>query len=200
VRTTIDSGLQIAADSAMQSLPQSAAAVAVQPRPGASSPWPAHRRGHARDRPVAGRYPPGPAFTIVSTAALLAGGLNVNTQVPCHSVNDVGGRIFTNVPPEPGLGAQPAFEEDFAHACGTAFSGLSWRLNGRDLTAAASGFGLGAPWQLPLPSFFRIHADAQRRRGGRGGHDRRGQRPGEPARHGHGRGPRWPPAPGTRRR
>jgi cell division protein FtsI/penicillin-binding protein 2 len=68
-------------------------------------------------------------------------------------VNDVGGRIFTNVPPEPGLGAQPAFEEDFAHACGTAFSGLSWRLNGRELMAAASGFGLGAPWQLPLPAF-----------------------------------------------
>ena len=28
-----------------------------------------------------------------------------------------------------------------------------WRLNGRDLAAAASGFGLGAPWRLPLPSF-----------------------------------------------
>jgi cell division protein FtsI/penicillin-binding protein 2 len=103
--------------------------------------------------PLAGRYPPGPAFTIVSTAALLAGGLRVNTPVPCHSVNDVGGRIFTHVPPEPGLGAQPAFAQDFAHACGTAFSGLSWRLNGRDLAAAASGFGLGAPWRLPLPSF-----------------------------------------------
>src|SRR5215468_1366561 len=154
VRTTIDSGLQKAADAAMQSLPQSAAAVAVQASTGRILTVAQHNAGGtpAID-PLAGRYPPGPAFTIVSTAALLAGGLNVNTQVPCHSVNDVGGRIFTNVPPEPGLGARPAFEEDFAHACGTAFSGLSWRLNGRDLAAAASGFGLGAPWQLPLPSF-----------------------------------------------
>jgi cell division protein FtsI/penicillin-binding protein 2 len=138
----------------MESLPQSAAVVAVQASTGRILTVAQHTAGGtpAID-PLAGRYPPGPAFTIVSTAALLAGGLNVNTQVPCHSVNDVGGRIFTNVPPEPGLGAQPAFEEDFAHACGTAFSGLSWRLNGRDLTAAASGFGLGAPWQLPLPSF-----------------------------------------------
>ena len=154
VRTTIDSGLQTAADAAMESLPQSAAAVAVQASTGRILTVAQHTAGGtpAID-PLAGRYPPGPAFTIVSTAALLAGGLSVNTQVPCHSVNDVGGRIFTNVPPEPGLGAQPAFEEDFAHACGTAFSGLSWRLNGRELMAAASGFGLGAPWPLPLPAF-----------------------------------------------
>jgi cell division protein FtsI/penicillin-binding protein 2 len=154
VRTTIDSGLQIATDNAMESLPQSAAAVAIQASTGRILTVAQHTAGGtpAID-PLAGRYPPGPAFTIVSTAALLAGGLRVNTPVPCHSVNDVGGRIFTNVPPEPGLGAQPAFAEDFAHACGTAFSGLSWRLNGRDLAAAASGFGLGAPWRLPLPSF-----------------------------------------------
>ncbi len=154
VRTTIDSGLQVAADNAMEPLPQSAAAVAVQASTGHILTVAQHTVGGmpAID-PLAGRYPPGPAFTIVSTAALLASGLNVNTQVPCHSVNDVGGRIFTNVPPEPGLGAQPAFEEDFAHACGTAFSGLSWRLNGRELAAAAAGFGLGAPWQLPLPAF-----------------------------------------------
>src|SRR5262249_60326923 len=93
--------------------------------------------------------PPGPAFTIVSTAALLAAGLNVNTQVPCHSVNDVGGRIFTNVPPEPGLGAQPAFEEDFAHACGTAFSGLAWRLNGRGPAAPAARFRVRRACQPP---------------------------------------------------
>jgi len=154
VRTTIDSSLQTAADTAMASLPHSAAAVAVQASTGRILTVAQHTAGGTPAiNPLAGRYPPGPAFTIVSTAALLAGGLNVNTQVPCHSVNDVGGRIFTNVPPQPGLGARPAFEKDFAHACGTAFSGLSWRLNGRDLTAAASGFGLGAPWQLPLPSF-----------------------------------------------
>jgi cell division protein FtsI/penicillin-binding protein 2 len=154
VRTTIDSRLQTAADGAMGALPVSAAAVAVQASTGRILGVAEHAvQGTPRVDPLAGRYPPGPAFTIVSTAALLASGLSVNTQVPCHSANDVGGRTFTNVPPEPELGSQPAFEEDFAHACGTAFSGLSWRLNGQDLMAAASGFGLGAPWRLPLPSF-----------------------------------------------
>src|SRR5262249_59326209 len=124
VRTTIKSGLQIAADTAMGSLPQSAAAVAVQASTGRILAVARHTaRGTPTIDPLAGRYPPGPAFTIVSTAALLAGGLNVNTQVPCHSVNDVGGRILTHVPPAPGPGAQPAFHEDLTHACGAPVRG-----------------------------------------------------------------------------
>src|SRR5262249_56765290 len=117
-----------AADGAMAALPVSAAAVAVQASTGRILGVAEHAvQGTPRVDPLAGRYPPGPAFTIVSTAALLASGLSVNTQVPCHSANDVGGRTFTNVPPEPGLGSQPAFEEDFAHARGTAFRALSRR-------------------------------------------------------------------------
>ena len=154
VRTTIDSTLQLAADNALNGLPQSAAVVAVQSSTGRILTVAKHTApGTPGIDPLAGSYPPGPAFTIVSTEALLASGLRVSTQVPCHRVNDVGGQIFTNVPPVLDSGPQPAFETDFAHACGTAFSGLSWRLNGRDLMAAASGFGLGAAWQLPLPGF-----------------------------------------------
>jgi cell division protein FtsI/penicillin-binding protein 2 len=154
LRTTLDSGLQTAADGAMASLPESATAVAVQASTGRILTVAEHTgAGMPTIDPLAGSYPPGAAFTIVSTEALLASGLSVSRPVPCHHVNDVGGRIFTNVPPVRGFGAQPVFADDFAHACGTAFSGLSWRLNGRDLTTAASGFGLGAPWRLPLPSF-----------------------------------------------
>jgi len=154
LRTTLDSGLQTAADGAVASLPESAAVVAVQASTGRILAVAEHTgAGMPAIDPLAGSYPPGAAFTIVSTEALLASGLSVSRPVPCHYVNDVGGRIFTNVPPVRGFGAQPAFADDFAHACGTAFSGLSRRLNGRDLTTAASGFGLGAPWRLPLPSF-----------------------------------------------
>ena len=190
VRTTIDSGLQTAADTAMESLPQSAAAVAVQASTGRILTVAQHTAGGtpAID-PLAGRYPPGPAFTIVSTAALLAGGLSVNTQVPCHSVNDVGGRIFTNVPPEPGLGAQPAFRGGF-RACvrdrvqRPVLAAERARPDGRGVRFRARRAVAAAAAEL-----LRVHAGAQRRRGGRGGHDRRGQRPGEPARHGHDRGP-----------
>ncbi len=154
VRTTLDTRLQLAADSAVGSAGQSAALVAVQASTGRIIAVATHAAGGlpAID-PLAGRYPPGPAFTIVSTEALLAGGLSVRTPVPCLRLNDVGGRIFRNVPPERGFGSQPAFSADFAHACRTAFSGLSQRMTGRDLAAAAAGFGLGGSWHLPLPSF-----------------------------------------------
>jgi Penicillin binding protein transpeptidase domain/NTF2-like N-terminal transpeptidase domain/Penicillin-binding Protein dimerisation domain len=154
VRTTIDPGLQTAADGALAPLRASAAVIAVQSSTGRILAVASHTQpGLGGVDPLAGRYPPGPAFTIVSTEALLAGGMQVNRQVPCHQVNDVGGQLFTNVPRVQNFGSQPPFSADFAHACGTAFSGLSLGLTGRDLTDAAARFGLGANWRLPLTSF-----------------------------------------------
>ena len=151
VRTTIDAHVQTAADLAVGSVPASAAVTAVQASTGRILAIASHAAGAMPViDPLAGHYPPGPAFTIVSTEALLAGGLRVSTPIPCHRVNNVGGQIFRNVPAERGFGAQPAFAVDFAHACGTAFSGLSERMTGHDLATAAEGFGLGASWPLPL--------------------------------------------------
>ena len=100
-----------------------------------------------------GRYPPGDSFTIVSTAALLSTGFGIDTQIPCSGATDVGGETFTNDQPEQGIGAQPPFRVDFARTCGTAFAGLSRLLTANQLTRAATRFGLGARWQLPLPAF-----------------------------------------------
>jgi len=101
-----------------------------------------------------GHYPPGGAFTIISTEALLASGLPVDSHIPCYPVNSVGGQTFRNAPGVPNLGAKATFAADFARSCGTAFSGLSQRPGMRqELSNAVRGFGLGAVWQLPLPSF-----------------------------------------------
>jgi len=62
----------------------------------------------------------------------------------------VGGQSFVNVPPARDLGT---FRTAFAQACATAFTELSLRLLPRDLLQAASGFGLGKPWQLQLGAF-----------------------------------------------
>ncbi len=154
VRTTIDSRVQVAAASAVRRAPGSAAVVAVQASTGRILAVAEHAgKGMPRVSALDGQFQPGAAFTIVSTEALLAGGLQVTKPVRCTSVNDVGGRNFRNVPPVRGLGAQPSFAVDFAHACDTAFSGLSERLSPRELNAAATGFGLGAPWRLRLPGF-----------------------------------------------
>jgi cell division protein FtsI/penicillin-binding protein 2 len=154
VTTTINAGVQEAADSAVNTVPGSAAIVAVSASTGQVLAV-AQRTaaGEPAVDPLDGRYQPGQAFTIVSTEALLASGFDADAPIPCITSNPVGGEDFTNDPPEPNLGPDPPFRTDFARACGTAFAGLSLRLSGKSLEAAASGFGLGADWQLPLSSF-----------------------------------------------
>ena len=153
VHTTIDARVQEAAMRAVAAAPGSAAIVAMRASTGgilAVAGHKAHRMPSID--PLAGRYPPAGAFTIVSTAALLANGVATNNTIPCNPVNSVGGHNFRNVPPQaknPGA----TFAADFAKSCVTAFSGLSQGLSAAKLNKAAEGFGFGRRWQLPLPGF-----------------------------------------------
>jgi cell division protein FtsI/penicillin-binding protein 2 len=152
VRTTINANVQDAADNAVASLSAPAAIVAISPGTGGVLAVAQHTpRGMTQVQPLDGRYPPGQAFTIVSAAALLNTGFDVNAPIPCGASNPVGGQNFTNDPPEPDL--RPSFRADFANACGTAFAGLSLQLSAKKLQSAASGFGLDKPWQLPVDAF-----------------------------------------------
>lgn len=156
VRTTIEANVQSAATSAVDSAGGSAAIVAMQASTGRILAVAGHTdRGMPALDALDGHYPPGGAFTIVSTEALLANGLPVNNLVPCPTFYSVGGRNFRNVPPEHDLGTNTTFAADFARSCGTAFYGLSQRGGmGQDLSDAARGFGFGEVWQqLPLKSF-----------------------------------------------
>jgi cell division protein FtsI/penicillin-binding protein 2 len=151
VRTTIDSRIQIAANRAMRSLRTPAAIVAVSTTTGRILAVAQHDvPGMPLVDGLAGRYQPGQAFTIVSTAALLETGFDPKARIPCGPSNLVGGQSFVNVPPVQSPGT---FRTDFAQACATAFAGLSLQLPPKDLLQAADGFGLGKPWQLPLPAF-----------------------------------------------
>jgi cell division protein FtsI/penicillin-binding protein 2 len=156
VRTTINSRVQIAADDAIAELPGSAAIVAVQPGTGRILAAATHRAaGLPAVDPLAGHYVPGQVFTIISTAALLEGGFNANSSypVPCRSESSVGDGRFTNHPAEVGVGVHALFSEDFAHACGTAFAGLSLNLTAKELASAAKQFGIGSGWKLPVASY-----------------------------------------------
>jgi cell division protein FtsI/penicillin-binding protein 2 len=154
VRTTIVPAVQEAADGALRGLPDSATIVAIRAGTGSMLAVARHKAGGLPAiQPLDGRYRPGQAFTIISTAALLDHGFHVATPIPCTSTNRVGGEVFSNDPTEPYLGAQPPFSTDFAHACRTAFAGLSLQLSSKELTSAASRFGIGADWRLPLQHF-----------------------------------------------
>jgi cell division protein FtsI/penicillin-binding protein 2 len=151
VRTTINASVQEAANRALQSAPGSAAIVAISPTTGQLLAVAQHNAGGMPQvQPLSGKYQPGQAFTIISTAAVLNTGLSVNTQIPCDASNPVGGENFINDPPVPN---RNTFRGDFATACSTAFAGLSLRLSAKTLGEAAAGFGLGKPWQLPLSAF-----------------------------------------------
>lgn len=153
VTTTVDPLVQDAADAAVGSAPGSAAIVAVSTSTGRVLAAASNQAaGMPAVDPLDGRYPPGQAFTIVSAEALLSGGFDPSTPIPCFASNPVGGEDFTN-DPQPDLGPQPQFSTDFANACGTAFAGLSLKLTAKALESAASGFGLGADWQLPVSAF-----------------------------------------------
>jgi cell division protein FtsI/penicillin-binding protein 2 len=153
VRTTLEAGVQRAATNAVTGQPAAAAIVAVQASTGHVIAVADHAGSGTRVDPLAGRYQPGGAFTIVSTAALLTKGTALNEPIPCLGSTRVGGRTFTNVPAVSTLGAQPQFSADFAQSCGTAFTTLSQGLTGSRLATAARDFGLGAQWRLPLSAF-----------------------------------------------
>ena len=156
VHTTLDSGVQLAADQALAAAPTSAAIVAVQTSTGKILAVASQTAGGMPSlSPLSGQYEPGQAFTIISSAALLSTGhLSPSDLVPCPSSNSVDGTVFTNDPPVEGLGSTPSFETDFSHACSTAFAGgLSLSLNASDLTRAAGAFGIGG-WQLPVAGAF----------------------------------------------
>ena len=154
VRTTIDSKIQIAANHAMSSLDSPAAIVAVSATTGRILAVAQHEvPGMPAVDGLAGRYQPGQAFTIISTAALLETGFDVNARSACGPSSLVGGQSFVNVPPARNPGTFRTFRTDFAQACATAFAELSLRLAPKDLLQAASGFGLGKPWQLQVGAF-----------------------------------------------
>jgi len=156
VRTTIDGRVEQAARQAVGGSAGSAAIVAVGAGSGkilgvASKAG----AGLPAVSPLDGQYEPGQSFTIISTAALLAAkpGFGPDSPEPCAPGNSINGQTFANVPPEPKLGRQPTFSVDFAHACSTAFAGLSLTLTPAALATAASEFGIGLPWRLPIAAF-----------------------------------------------
>ena len=151
VSSTLDLHLQAAAEQALAGVKLPAALVAVRPSDGAILAI-ANRPGDsALDLALVGTFPPGSTFKVVSSYALLSRGVTSQTPVACPAQVTVDGKRFTNFEGET-AGSVP-FATDFARSCNTAFVGLSARLGGADLTAAATAFGIGAGWRLPLPAF-----------------------------------------------
>ena len=186
VRTTLDRDVQTAAERALGSSGAAAALVAVRPSTGDVLAVANRPTNSTFDRALGGRYPPGSTFKIVSTAALLRDGLNPDATVVCPQTINVGGRTFKNfegeasgaVAVQPGLRAvvQHRVREPLGPPAGRRAARHGARLRPRPQgQAAADGR------RQPGPA-------GRRPRRARGGDDRPGAHPREPAADGGRRG------------
>jgi cell division protein FtsI/penicillin-binding protein 2 len=151
VRTTVDPAVQRAAGRALAALPGNAAIVAVRPSTGALLAV-AQTRAVPYDIALAGRYPAGSTFKIVTATALLGEGVvTPGATVACPATVSVGGKTFQNSG-RFDLGPVP-LRTAFARSCNTTFTSLAPMLSADALQRTAAAYGIGTTWTLPVPSF-----------------------------------------------
>jgi cell division protein FtsI/penicillin-binding protein 2 len=151
VQTTIDPAIQTAADNALVGQSKPSALVAIRVSTGDVLAVSNGPNGGAFDLALTGQAPPGSTFKIVTTLALLEGGLTPDTPVQCAPTITVNGRTFHNAEHE-SFGLIP-FHTDFAQSCNTAFASLGPRLAPDSLQKAASSLGIGVPLHLGISAY-----------------------------------------------
>jgi cell division protein FtsI/penicillin-binding protein 2 len=148
VQTPIVPGVQNAADAAVAGQDKPTHLVVVRPGTGeilAVSSNAAADAGNA----LAGHFPPGSSMkTMTATALLSAGTVTPDTPVACPGTTVVDGREFENED-QFDLGTVP-LRVAFAQSCNTTFIQHALDLPDGALAAAASSYGVGTDWKLPV--------------------------------------------------
>lgn len=145
VKTTVDPVIQQAAADALSDVSKTAAIVAVDPTNG--SILAAANKPGGMDRALAGRYPPGSTFKVVTTAALLKQGMRPTDTADCPKFAHVDGQRFENQD-QFVLPAGSTFKDSFAKSCNTFFVNSRAKLSDSSLNEAAQAFGIGGTWDV----------------------------------------------------
>ncbi|WP_431970662.1 penicillin-binding transpeptidase domain-containing protein [Nocardia sp. bgisy134] len=149
IATTLDVGLQRAAEDALAPIGQPAAIVALQPSTGNVLAMAQNAAADAQG-PIAltGLYPPGSTFkTVTVSAALQAGDATPDSVLPCPGTADIEGRRIPN-DDKFDLGRVP-LHTAFARSCNTTMGMLGVKLPPDGLTNAAAQLGLGIDYVTP---------------------------------------------------
>ncbi|MFF0244613.1 penicillin-binding transpeptidase domain-containing protein [Streptosporangium sandarakinum] len=150
VRTTLDRGVQKAADDALLGVTPGML-VAVQASTGEVRAVGATKEYHQEKDALAGRFHPGSAFSLMAVEGLIKAGTNFKQKLACPAERSVGGARFRQSgPPAP---STPTVQGAFATGCVTALTSLARKVDGAELAAGAAKFGLGTHWNLPLSTF-----------------------------------------------
>jgi len=152
LETTLDLKVQSAAEKALGGIDGKAGLVALEPGTGDILAVANRPSDDGFNRALAGQYPPGSTFKVITTTALLEAGLDPDETVDCPATITAGGREFRNFEGS-AAGAVP-FSTDFAQSCNTAFVSLADRLEPDALREAAQAyFGFGTELDLPAEAF-----------------------------------------------
>ncbi|MBV9143635.1 MAG: penicillin-binding protein [Pseudonocardiales bacterium] len=147
--TTIDRAVQTAGEHAVDSVPNPAVIVAIQPSTGEILGVAQNRAADAQGAlALTGRYPPGSTFKIVTAAAALQSKqVTSDSPVACPATTVVGERVIPN-DHFFDLGMVP-LHTAFARSCNTTFAQLAARLGASALTDAAHQMGIGMDYDIP---------------------------------------------------
>lgn len=155
LRTTLDAGLQGAAESALEDVGPASAVVALRPSTGELLTAANGPGSHGNNTATAGRYAPGSTMKVVTALALMRAGLRPSDLVPCTATVVVDGKRFTNYDAYPAdrMGDIP-LSSAVANSCNTALISQHEKLAEDDLTEAAAALGLGVDHDLGFPAYF----------------------------------------------
>ena len=154
VSISLDRPIQVAAQNAVNARTEQAMTVVVEASTGAVLAV-AQNPAADKDGPVAlaGQYPPGSTFKIVTSGAAMTSGLATpGTMVPCPGRITIGERSIPNYN-EFALGTV-SLATAFARSCNTSFADLASRLAPDALHATARTFGIGVDYEVVgMPTF-----------------------------------------------
>lgn len=151
VTTTIDPTVQQAAEAALSGVTKPAALVAIEPSTGDVLASVSVPTSDAFDNALAGSFPPGSTFKVVTSADLIEHGSSPSSQATCPPSITVGGETFHNFEGE--TQASLTLEQAFAESCNAAFIGLAETLPDPSFPTTAAQFGIGATLHLGLSAF-----------------------------------------------
>jgi cell division protein FtsI/penicillin-binding protein 2 len=151
VQTPLVPALQNAADAAVAGQQLPTHLVVVRPGTGEVLAVSSNQAANPANA-LTGRFPPGSSMkTMTATALFEAGTVTPDTPVPCPGTTVVDGREFENED-QFDLGTVP-LTEAFAQSCNTTFIQQALKLPAGALQRAATSYGVGADWSLPVGLF-----------------------------------------------
>ncbi len=155
LRTTLDLGLQSAAERVLSTVRPASALVAIRPSTGDLLAVASGAGGGGLSTATVGRYAPGSTFKVVTSLALLRSDVRPTSMLSCPATTVVDGKRFKNYSdyPADGLG-RISLATAVANSCNTAFIGERDTVSQARLADAAAALGLGVDQDLGFPAFL----------------------------------------------